>query len=321
MDLLSQFLSSLTVSSTSISTWRFYPPCGVRIENFKPGFLLSHVSGDALHIHTQQEAFTLERGDLFVAPLGGDCTIGFADTRVYTPINKLEWQGVGAETYDIADHHTSAMSVSLGKGNLCTALLGIAFSLKYTQTLNVASSLPQFIQLKSASNPLYQVITPAIDVLVSDNKAGYFGMATKLAEFAVISSIRAYILSEPDFPIGVFRGMSNQMLNKALYAIQTHPEKAWSVQQLADHCAMSRSNFAARFSEEIGKTPIEYLNEVRVQLARQLLSESNHSLAYIAERTGFNSDRVFRNVFYKVMHMTPRDYRKQTRQEGHASAV
>lgn len=316
MDLLSQFLSSLTVSSTSISTWRFYTPSGVSIKDFEPGFFLSHVSGIALRIQTNNETFILEKGDLFIAPLGGDVTIGFTDTSLFTPISELEWQGVGSEPYDIAYHHTAAMSVTLGKGQQCTALLGIAFSLKYTQTLNVASSLPKFIQLKSANNPLYQVITQAIDVLVNDNKAGYFGMATKLAEFAVISSIRAYILSEPDFPVGVFRGMSNQVLNKALFAIQTQPEKPWSVQQLADHSAMSRSNFAARFNKEIGKTPIEYLNEVRIQLAIQLLRESNYSLAYISERIGFNSDRVFRNVFHKVMNMTPRDYRRQIKKEG-----
>ncbi|MEQ5805991.1 helix-turn-helix transcriptional regulator [Alteromonas sp. NFXS44] len=309
MDLLSHFLASLSVSSTTIAKWQIYKPFGVAVKKFSPRFFLSHVSGPALSIQTAGGNYVFEQGDLFIAPAGGECKIGFAESSHYTGINDLEWQVVGEEPYDIGDHHPASLGVTVGHGKEATELLGIAFEIEFNQGAALATSLPRFIKLKSRDNPLYQLMNPAINFLVNDHKPGYFGVATKLAEFTVIASIRGYILSEPDFAAGALRGMADKRLSKALQAIHSSPEHDWSVEKLAAVSTMSRSNFAARFTSEVGESPIEYLYKLRIQMAKRLLSQSKSSISEVAEAVGFSSDRVFRNVFNRFEQLSPRAYK------------
>lgn len=313
MDLLSHFLSSLTINATSIATWRFFRPSGVSIEDFSPGFLLSHIGGEPLRIRTAEDTYRLEQGDLFLAPLGGNCEVGFSNTKIFTPINQLPWNGSGTAPFNISAHYPAPMSVTLGRGVNSTQLLGIAFSLEYSRVININTSLPPFIHINRKQNPLHQVINPAIEVLVSDDKPGFSGMANRIAEFAIIASIRAYVLSKPEFPVGVFKGMADARLNRALQVIHHQFQQCWTVGQLAALSAMSRSNFSAKFNQLIGQTPIDYLNGVRINAAKHLLTETNLPLSQIAEQVGFNSDRVFRRVFSNTLHTTPRNYRNQTR--------
>lgn len=314
MDLLSHFLSSMKVSSTSISRWRVHSPAGVDIDNFSPGYLLSHVQGEAISVFTENEIFVLEPGDVFMTPSGGRCRLGFAGTKRFTPLSDLPWEGTSQAQFDLSAHHATSMRVTVGYGEpateATTELLGIAFELQSGQQGTVPSGLPSFILLRSSDSRIHQLINPAIDFLVSDHDDGYFGMATKLAELAVIGTLRGYILSKPAFPAGALRGMTDKRLQKALTAMHSAPAGNWSVPVLAATCGMSRSNFAARFVEQVGETPIEYLYKLRVGLAMQLLKQKNRSVAQVAEQVGFGSDRVFRNVFRKYSGQTAREYRR-----------
>ena len=311
MDLLSHFLSSVSISSTTISKWQIFHPFGVAVENFSPRFLLSHVSGPELLIQTREKDYVLNKGDIFLAPSGGVCKVGHSNASLqhFHSINTLNWQGIGSEPYDIADHHPASMSVTVGEGDNCTELLGIAFEIEFNQGVALAKSLPEFIKLRNQDNPLHQVINPTINFLVNDNAPGYFGVATKLAEFTVIASLRCYILSENDFKAGALRGMADKRLSKALQAIHSSPQKAWSLEKLAKVSTMSRSNFAVKFTTEIGEPPIEYLNKLRIQNAKRLLKQGKYPISEVAEIVGFKSDRVFRNVFKKLTGVSPRTHR------------
>ena len=60
-------------------------------------------------------------------------------------------------------------------------------------------------------------------------------------------------------------------------------------------------------------TLIEYLNQVKIKNARQLLEFSDREVGDIAEACGFNSVAYFSNVFKKITGMAPSEYRKNTR--------
>lgn len=82
-----------------------------------------------------------------------------------------------------------------------------------------------------------------------------------------------------------------------------------SVLRLSRRAAMSERNFARQFLREVGTSPGQYVNSLRVNAAMNLLISSRGSLKQIAEATGFGSSASLRRSFHHVCKMTPAQYR------------
>lgn len=96
----------------------------------------------------------------------------------------------------------------------------------------------------------------------------------------------------------------------AVEYIEQNYQRPLSVDELAAHANMSASRFFPRFREKMGMTPVEYINQYRVNRAILLLiSNSELSIESIAEHTGFESSAYFRRVFKKITGVSPRKYR------------
>ncbi|MFJ4052106.1 GlxA family transcriptional regulator [Pseudomonas sp. NPDC089743] len=90
-----------------------------------------------------------------------------------------------------------------------------------------------------------------------------------------------------------------------------HIDQAFTVQKMADLVAMSGRNFARTFQREVGITPLQYLQNARIDQARKLLEGSDRPLKVVAAQCGFGSDRHMRKVFCERLGMTPAQYRAQ----------
>jgi transcriptional regulator GlxA family with amidase domain len=84
-----------------------------------------------------------------------------------------------------------------------------------------------------------------------------------------------------------------------------------SVEKLADRVAMSPRNFTRVFTRETGITPAKYVEEARLDAARQLLEQSSEGLDQVAVATGFGNSLNLRRVFERNLQLTPTDYRKR----------
>ena len=84
------------------------------------------------------------------------------------------------------------------------------------------------------------------------------------------------------------------------------------VDKLADMINVSADYFTKMFKESIGKTPIEYINGLRVNRAMELLFKTKDSMAEIAEEIGFCNANYFHKTFKQYMDMSPLAYRKST---------
>lgn len=91
--------------------------------------------------------------------------------------------------------------------------------------------------------------------------------------------------------------------------ISSHLADDLSVEILADRSAMSPRNFARRFIATMNVTPAQYVQLLRIDAARRLLSESALSVARIAERCGFASPAAMRLAFQRHLNITPVDFR------------
>ena len=77
--------------------------------------------------------------------------------------------------------------------------------------------------------------------------------------------------------------------------------------------SMSRSSFAAKFSELVGDPPLQYLTRWRMQLASSWLLDSDLNLSEIAERIGYQSEDPFKRAFKKHTGTPPGAYRRRGR--------
>ncbi|MGN0114050.1 MAG: AraC family transcriptional regulator [Acutalibacteraceae bacterium] len=96
----------------------------------------------------------------------------------------------------------------------------------------------------------------------------------------------------------------------AIGYIEEHYAEQINVEQIAECCNMSASNFHKRFLKATKTTPNEYLLEYRIKRAKSWLVTSGWSVSKIAEKCGFNSQAYFCCCFKKHEGISPGSFRK-----------
>jgi AraC family transcriptional regulator len=96
--------------------------------------------------------------------------------------------------------------------------------------------------------------------------------------------------------------------------LESHLDQKLTVRRVADLANMSPYHFGRLFKESTGLTPHQYLVELRVLKAKQLLQSGSLTLGEISSRLGFSSRAHFTTVFRKRAGTTPKEFRlKQSR--------
>lgn len=87
-------------------------------------------------------------------------------------------------------------------------------------------------------------------------------------------------------------------------------QKKLTLDQIAEDCHGSNSNLQRTFSKIQGCSPNQYLTQIRLSKAQELLKSTDLTSKTIAVRCGFNSDTYFNTVFKKHFNMTPLEYKE-----------
>jgi transcriptional regulator GlxA family with amidase domain len=98
--------------------------------------------------------------------------------------------------------------------------------------------------------------------------------------------------------------------------IPEHIGQAIDVGTLAARANMSERNFARAFARETGETPARYVERLRLDAARRMLSGSEVSLAVVATRAGFGSEERMRRCFQRGLKISPGAFRARFRISG-----
>jgi len=76
---------------------------------------------------------------------------------------------------------------------------------------------------------------------------------------------------------------------------------------------MSRQHFFRCFKQELGITPIEFINQERVKRAKELLAYSNLSISEVCFQVGFSSVAYFDRVFKHLVGKSPRQFQLESK--------
>jgi transcriptional regulator GlxA family with amidase domain len=102
-----------------------------------------------------------------------------------------------------------------------------------------------------------------------------------------------------------FRNHLHPAVHKVQDAIIGNPTNDWNVPQLAQVACTSERHLARLFREHTGISLVDYMQCIRIALARELLTQSRLDIERVAERAGFNSSRQLRRVWKKFEEAPP----------------
>ncbi|WP_280270498.1 helix-turn-helix domain-containing protein [Nocardia wallacei] len=100
-------------------------------------------------------------------------------------------------------------------------------------------------------------------------------------------------------------------LRDTLLWLAEHLDLPHTIEVLAARSAMSPRTFARRFVAETGTTPVKWLTNQRVLLAKHFLEDTTLDLETIASRSGFGSAALLRHHFQRLVGIAPTDYRRR----------
>jgi AraC family transcriptional regulator, activator of mtrCDE len=138
---------------------------------------------------------------------------------------------------------------------------------------------------------------PGSETLVNHLSAALFGLTLRFATES----------SQP--PHGLLALAGRPRLQPAITAMFEKPGEAWSLDQFAALCNMSRATFVRQFQEAIGRSATDVLTEVRMTIAGRLLTQTKQPVADIGEKVGYQSDAAFQRIFKRHIGVTPARWR------------
>lgn len=106
-------------------------------------------------------------------------------------------------------------------------------------------------------------------------------------------------------------GYKKDRFKRVLEYIHTNYKRRITVADMARHVSLSTFHFSRFFKTISGKTPVEYLNEYRIDQASHLLLSSNDKIMDIAFECGFPNFSYFIKLFRKYKECTPSNFRNK----------
>lgn len=103
----------------------------------------------------------------------------------------------------------------------------------------------------------------------------------------------------------------NTVLSTALDWAVMNISPALTVSDIAEKASMTRRTFDRRFKVLYNTTPLDWLIQRKLDIAKRLLERSNDSIELVAEQSGFESAVTLRHNFKKVLSISPREYRQR----------
>ncbi|PZX20160.1 AraC-like DNA-binding protein [Breznakibacter xylanolyticus] len=148
-------------------------------------------------------------------------------------------------------------------------------------------------------------------ILSLKNKDGFERFMTLLQILnAMAHTPTSHTLGSPGFQKKM-PNVKDQRLSKILNYINLNYTDSLTLPQLATQFGMNASAFSRYFKEKTAKSPIEYINEMRIYYACKLLQNTRQSISQIGYECGFNNISNFNRIFKTQLGMSPSEYQKQ----------
>ena len=173
--------------------------------------------------------------------------------------------------------------------------------------------LPPVFRVRPPDGPTAELIRACVNYAVDERTHSRHGgapLTARMSELLLTEALRLY--SEQDASDdGWLAAINDPLVNRALALLHAEPGRRWNVEELARRAVTSRSVLDERFRKRLGQSPMRYLAEWRIQLAADLMKNSERKLAGIAQAVGYGSEEAFSRAFQRHVGISPAHWRKR----------
>ena len=305
-DAVGEALHVLRMSGTFYCRSELTAPWGFTLPAM-PGCLWFHVvtSGRCL-LAAGDEVRELGAGDLVLVPRG-EGHLMRSDPAASAP-------SIMAIPHEIDERY--ALLRHGGGGEPATMVCG-AVRFDHPAAKTLVGLLPELVHVPvSPLTGRLQDTLRLIALEVEELRPGGEAVITRLADVLVIQAIRTWLETAPR--TGWIGALADPQIGRALAVVHRDPARDWSVAALAGEVAMSRSAFAARFTELVGEPAMAYVTRWRMHVAMDRLG-AGETVARIAAALGYRSEAAFSRAFTRVVGESPSAARRALRRRDDLS--
>jgi AraC-like DNA-binding protein len=287
-------------------SWSYESPPAELAGLLRPGaerLILFHVvaAGECWVRTVKGDEHWARRGDVIVLPYGDQHFVGGCRDAECIPIVSLlappPWDKMPVLRYG-------------GGGERTDIVCGYLHSEDPLFSPRLRAFPPVFV-VSPPAGPAAAFVEGAIAwaLATTDGYAPTVPVSTRLPELLLIEVLRIHLASAPAAEHGWMAALRDPVLAPALGHLHTAPERKWTVADLASAVAVSRTVLDDRFRQTLGRSPIRYLTDWRMHLAREQLASTRAGVVEIARAVGYDSEEAFSRAFKRATGEAPTPWR------------
>lgn len=185
--------------------------------------------------------------------------------------------------------------------------------LPFRQTGDLFSNRISAVQIADAGVKLDSYILKILQEYQSDHISRHSVIHGCLLLF--LAEVNRNFRQESKLP-GRWHEKHLEGIREIIQVMESSLERPWTLAELAEQAHLSPSRFSALFSQAAGTSPMNYLLQLRMDYAVQLLEQSQLSILEIAEASGFRNLSNFNRLFLRYVGMTPTRMRMKLQGQG-----
>jgi AraC-like DNA-binding protein len=298
-DLLGDALHLLRLTGTLYCRAECTEPWGVDVPQLDGVMTLQVVTAGECWLEVDgAPPLLLRQGSMSLVPHGTPHRLRSHPEARVDPLFELPVEKV-SERYEVMRH---------GGGGARTDVMYAVMEVDHVAVRRLVAQLPRVLHVDAWSTDDAGWLHSTLRFVAreaAELRPGGEAVVTRLADILVIQAIRTWLDSAPEARQGWLAALRDDQVGRALRAIHRAPERDWSVESLAREAGMSRSSFAARFTELVGEPAMQYLTGWRLHLAHVHLQHSGEPLSATARRFGYRSEAAFSRAFKRAFGTAP----------------
>ncbi|HVX99835.1 MAG TPA: AraC family transcriptional regulator [Pseudorhodoplanes sp.] len=311
-DLLSEVLKAVRLTGAVFLNACFTAPFGVidpkSYGDRTPMARLRHIS--ILHLivagecefETAGETCRVSAGDLIFLPLPGQYKFWKGEpariVQASETVRPGPIEGVWTVNYG-------------GGGDEVRMVCGFVESAEFLFS-PVFRTLPTMLVERTTEDRVGTLIASTVREIVNRVEAaapGSQAVLGRLMELLFVELLRRHIARLPAGSKGWLAALNDPVVSRALQLLHAEPGNRWTLDQIASRVGSSRTVVSDRFRALLGRPPIAYLANWRIQLAAERLRAGHESIPSIAAAIGYESEAAFSRAFKRITGMTPGSWR------------
>lgn len=303
-DLTSELLMGMRLYGVKYQRIALHAPFGLQYDD-APGRAQLHFvgRGTLLLRAASGTIYPLQAGDALLIPHGKAHALISDETAHCEPITTFNSKPICPSVCAINDAADADLCPADSDVILFSACM--AFELGGMQPL--VHTMPD-VMLVSTLLGQYPEIQPILDAMERETrqrKAGFAGILSRLADVVAAQIVRGWVENGCGAGSGLVQALRDPRLSLAMAAMHRAPGENWTVERLARASGSSRSVFAARFQNATGMTPLRYLTELRMRLAKERIVDEGEAVESVAFELGYGSLAAFSRAFKRITGTSP----------------